>query len=168
MEDSESKKNNKINKEYVLLLIIVFLIIVIDQISKVFILNKGEIQIIPSVLKFAITENTSAAYGIGSNSTIMYVITNIIILSVIFKFVTTQNAYVDTKMKVFLSFVFAGGFSNVIDRIFRGYVVEFINFKDFINIPVLNIADIFTIVGWIAVAAIFAAFTSNEWRKNKK
>lgn len=164
----ENSEKDKIRKEYILLLAIVLLIVIIDQISKVFILNKSELQIIPNVLKFAITENTSAAYGIGSNSTIMYVLTTVIILGVIFKFVTTQNAYVDMKMKIFLSFIFAGGFSNVIDRIFRGYVVEFINFKDFINIPVLNIADIMTIIGWVAVAAIFAAFTSNEWRKNKK
>ena len=168
IENGENKQNIKVRKEYILLSIIVVAIVILDQILKVFVLGKGELQIIPNVLKFSITENTSAAYGIGSNSTIMYVLTNIIILGIIFKFVTTQNAYVDKKMKIFLSFIFAGGISNVIDRISRGYVVEFINFKDLVNLPVLNIADVFTIIGWVAVAAIFAAFTVNEWRKNKK
>ena len=97
----------------------------------------------------------------------MYVLTNLVILGVIFKFIRTQNEYVDMKMKVFLSFILAGGISNVIDRVFRGYVLEFIDFKELINLPVFNIADLFILTGWICVAAIFAYFTVNEW-KNKK
>lgn len=172
MENEEnviSKLNKKkIKKEYIVLLIIVLAILIIDQISKICISNINEIEIIPNVLKFSIIQNTKPAYGIGSGSTLMYVLTNIVILSVIFKFVTTQNDYVDTKLKVFLSFIFAGGISNVIDRILRGYVVEFIDFNQLISFPIFNIADIFTIIGWVCIAAIFAAFTVNEWRKDKK
>lgn len=159
-------KNVKKNK-YVILIIIVSIIILIDQISKMLIINAGEINIISNVLKFNVTENTNAAYGIGDNSTIMYVITNLVILGIIFKFVTSQNEYVDTKLKVFLSLIFAGGLSNVIDRIFRGYVIEFINFKQAVNIPVFNIADICVLIGWISIAAIFAVFTVNEMRENR-
>ena len=162
------KSTKKIKKEYIVLAIIVVLIVMIDQISKICISNFGEITVISGILKFNITQNTSAAYGIGSNSTAMYVITNLVILSVIFKFITTQNDFIDTKLKVFLSCIFAGGISNVIDRIFRGYVTEFIDFKQIINLPVLNIADIAIIIGWVSVAAIFASFTVNEWRNNKE
>ena len=161
-------KNKKIKKDDIILIIIVLIITIIDQLLKAYAVYKGELQIIPNILKFSITQNTMAAYGIGSNSTVMYVLTNIVILSVIFKFITAQNEYVDKKLKIFLSFVFAGGLSNVIDRIFRGYVVEFIDFRQLINIPVLNIADIFTLIGWVAVAAIFATFTVNEWRNNDR
>jgi len=165
---SKNKKDRKIKKEYIILLAIVISIILIDQITKICIVNNGEVQVISNVLKFSVTQNTKPAYGIGSGSTFMYVLTNIIILSVIFKFVTTQNEYVDTKLKIFLSFIFAGGISNIIDRITRGYVIEFIDVNELINFPIFNVADIFTIIGWIAIAAIFAVFTVNEWRKNKK
>lgn len=165
---TKQPKDKKIKKEYILLIIIVLLIIVFDQATKIYIVNKEEMQIIPNILKFAVTQNTKPAYGIGSNSTVMYVLTNAIILSVIFKFVTTQNEYVDRKLKIFLSFIFAGGISNVIDRIFRGYVIEFIDFNQLLSSPILNIADIFTIIGWVSIVAIFAVFTVNEWRKNKK
>lgn len=164
----KTNKNNKIKKEYVILSLIVIAIVLIDQISKICISNIGEITVMEGILKFSITQNTNAAYGIGSNSTIMYVITNLVILSVIFKFITTQNEFIDNKLKVFLSLIFAGGITNVIDRIFRGYVIEFIDFKELINLPVFNIADIAVIIGWIGVAAIFAAFTVNEFRSNKK
>ena len=77
---------------------------------------------------------------------------------------TTQNGYVALKQKVLLSFILAGGISNVIDRVFRGYVTEFIKIP---YLPVWNIADIFVILGWMGTAAIFASFTVNEWRNSK-
>lgn len=167
MEETEKsliKRNKKSDKDKILLIVIVVAIVLIDQITKLLVINKGEMTIIPKVLNFKVSQNTNAAYGIGANSTVMYILTNLVILSVIFKFITTQNEYVDIKFKVFLSFIFAGGIANVIDRVFRGYVVEFIDFKQFINIPVFNIADLFVIIGWVSVAAIFASFTIKEWR----
>lgn len=161
------KENKKTDKQKILLIIVVAAIVIIDQVSKIIVINKGEITIIPQVLSFKVTQNTNAAYGIGSNSTVMYVITNLVILSVIFKFLTTQNEYVDQKFKIFLSFILAGGIANVIDRVFRGYVVEFIDFKQIINLPVFNIADLFVLIGWVSVAAIFAHFTFKEWSKKK-
>jgi signal peptidase II len=161
------KNRKKITKETILLTSIVLIIVLIDQVLKIWIQNVEEINIIPGILTFKISQNTDATYGIDSNSTIMYVLTNLVILSVIFKFITTQNEFVDKKLKIFLSFILAGGISNVIDRIIRGYVTEFIDFKQVINIPVFNIADIFVLVGWIAIAAIFAVFTVKEWQSKE-
>ena len=122
------KKEKKLNKNSILLITIVVLIILIDQAFKIWVQNVGEISIISSILNFKVSQNRSSAYGIGSNSTIMYVATNIVILGVIFKFITTQNKFVDRKLKIFLSFILAGGISNVIDKVMRGYIIEFIDF----------------------------------------
>ena len=127
----------------------------------------GEITILPGILNFKVMQNTSAAYGIGSNLTIMYVMTNLVILGIIFKFITTQNEFVDRKLKIFLSFILAGWISNVIDKVIRGYVTEFIDFKQVSNLPVFNLADLFVLVGWVSIAAIFASFTVKEWRSKK-
>lgn len=167
-KEKKSTKYSEIKKINIILILIVLAIIIIDQITKVYILKIENIDVIQNVLKLTVTQNQKPAYGIGSNSTFMYVITNLIILGIIFKFITTQNEYVDTKLKVFLSFIMAGGISNVIDRIIRGYVVEFIDFTPIINIPIFNIADIFTILGWVLVVAIFAHFTVTEWRRTDK
>lgn len=166
-EKSLVKKEKKLNKESILLISIVVIIILIDQILKIWIQNVGEINIISGVLNFKVMQNTSAAYGIGSNSTIMYVLTNLVILGVIFKFITTQNDFVDKKLKIFLSFILAGGISNVIDKIIKGYVTEFIDFKQVLDLPVFNVADVFILIGWISVAVVFAGFTVREWRSNK-
>lgn len=158
------KKEKKINKQIILWISIVVVTILIDQIGKIWIQQAGEITIIPKVLSFKVSQNTEPAYGIGSNSTWMYVATNLVILSVIFKFINTQNQFVDKKLKIFLSFILAGGIANVIDRVIHGYVTEFINI---IGLPVLNLADILVLIGWMAVAAIFASFTVKEWRNKK-
>lgn len=162
-----TKKEKKLTKEAVSLICIIISIILLDQILKIWIQKVGEVSMIPGILNFKVNQNTSAAYGIGSNSTIMYVLTNIVILGVIFKFITTQNEFVDRKFKIFLSFILAGGISNVIDKIMRGYVTEFIDFKQIGNLPVLNVADIFVLIGWIAIVAIFASFTVKEWKSKK-
>lgn len=161
------KKGKKLKKEAILLIGIATMIVLVDQILKIWIQQVGEISIIPEILNFKITENMSAAYGVGSNSTLMYVLTNLVILGIIFKFITTQNEFVDRKLKVFLSFILAGGISNVIDKIMRGYVTEYIDFKQRINLPAFNLADLFVLIGWVAIAAIFASFTVKEWRSKK-
>lgn len=161
------KKDKKLTKQEILLISIVVIIILIDQILKIWIQSTREMSIISGVLNFRVSENNNAAYGIGSNSTIMYVLTNLVILGVIFKFMTTQNEFVDRKLKIFLSFILAGGISNVIDKVIRGYVTEFIELEQAVNFPVFNIADIFMIIGWVSIAAIFASFTVREWKSKK-
>ncbi len=161
------KKKKKITKEVALLISIVIIIILVDQTLKIWMQQMQEINIIPGILNLKVSQNRDAAYGIGSNATLMYVLTNLIILGIIFKFITTQNEWVDRKLKIFLSFILAGGISNVIDRITKGYVVEFMDFTQIIHIPVFNLADICVLIGWVSVAAIFAIFTVREWRSNK-
>ena len=45
----------------------------------------------------------------------------------------------------------SGGVGNLIDRLIRLYVVDFIDFGEFINFPVFNIADIFVVIGVIVI-----------------
>ena len=57
--------------------------------------------------------------------------------------------------------VLAGGFSNLIDRIFKGFVVDFIDVSELINFPNFNLADIFIVLGWILLALFFAMYANN-------
>ena len=157
---------NKIKKEYKIL-IFIFILIFIDQISKFIAFKNNDFIVINGVLKFKIFNDVSGCYGVNTNSTIMYILTNLIVAIIAFQFITSQNQFVDKKIKVFLSLIIAGGISNCIDRVFRGYVLEFIDFTDFLNVPILNLADIFILIGWIAMAAIFASFTAKELKNRK-
>ena len=45
--------------------------------------------------------------------------------------------------------IVSGGTSNLIDRIFRGYVVDYIDINQIFNYPIFNIADISVVLGVI-------------------
>ena len=55
-----------------------------------------------------------------------------------------------------LSMIIAGGVGNLIDRIFRGAVFDFIKLG--INFPVFNFADIFIFIGWIIYVVYLMIF----------
>ena len=156
---------DKVKKEYKAICMLIIILILIDQILKLVIIKTGNISIIDGILNFNITENTKGTYGVNNNSTIMYVLTNFVIIVIAYKFITSQNQFVDKKTKIFLSLIIAGGISNCIDRIFRGYVVEFIQIM---KLPIFNIADLCILIGWVSMAAIFAIFTSKELKERKK
>lgn len=153
----EGKKNFK---PYVII-ILVILLIVIDQISKFYIvenIGKEIKNIIPNVLNFTYVENRGGAFGIGQNSTMMFVLVNIIILGIIIRFMIIQKDRIDRKTQVILSMILAGGISNLIDRIARGFVLDFIDFSPIISFPVFNIADILIVIGWISLAIVTAVY----------
>lgn len=43
--------------------------------------------------------------------------------------------------------IISGGISNLIDRIFKGYVVDYIDISQLFNYPIFNIADISIVIG---------------------
>lgn len=153
----EGKKNFK---PYVIV-ILVILLIVIDQISKFYIvenIGKEIKNIIPNVLNFTYVENRGGAFGVGQNSTMMFVLVNIIILGIIIRFMMIQKDRIDRKTQVILSMILAGGISNLIDRIARGFVLDFIDFSPIISFPVFNIADILIVIGWVSLAIVTAVY----------
>lgn len=153
----EGKKNFK---PYVIV-ILVILLIVIDQISKFYIvenIGKEIKNIIPNVLNFTYVENRGGAFGIGQNSTMMFVLVNIIILGIIIRFMIIQKDRIDRKTQIILTMILAGGISNLIDRMARGFVLDFIDFSPIISFPVFNIADILIVIGWVSLAIVTAVY----------
>ena len=61
MEETEKsliKRNKKSDKDKILLIVIVVAIVLIDQITKLLVINKGEMTIIPKVLNFKVSQNS--------------------------------------------------------------------------------------------------------------
>ncbi len=157
----------KIDKMTILIITIIILLILLDQISKILIVINPDVTVISGLLKFTKTQNTGGAFGVAPNSIFTYIITNIVVLGIIIKFMVNGNQLIDKKTKIFLSLILAGGISNLIDRIFRGYIIDFIDITSFINFPILNLADIYITIGWIGTIILFVIFAINE-KRNKK
>ena len=78
-----------------------------------------------------------------------------VILLLIVNFIRTQKEMIDTKTSVALGFILAGGISNLIDRIIRGGVMDFIQVKNF---AVFNLADSYVVIGWILIVIFLIKF----------
>ena len=151
-------------KKKIILAVASIAIIMLDQISKLIMIDKN-INIIPQILSFSYTQNTGLAFGLISNNIIFVIIFNIVILGIIIKFLKENNESIDYTVLVSLILILSGGIGNLIDRILKGYVVDFIKF-DFINFPIFNVADISITLGiFILVIIIVKQMIQN---KNEK
>lgn len=124
------------------------IIVIIDQLVKQIMINKY-ITIVPNIISFTYTKNTGAAFGLGSRYIILILSITIILfmLYILFKYKEIDKYYLP------YTFILSGAFGNVIDRIFRGYVIDYIDILEF---PNFNIADICITVGitFLAVKVI--------------
>ena len=133
------------------------LLVVLDQFTKVLALQnlKGQepITIIPDVFQLLYVENRGAAFGILQNKQwVFLIITAIVLAALIWALPWMSRERHFLPLRLCLCFIGAGAVGNMIDRIFRGYVVDFFYFK-LIDFPVFNVADIYVTTS--AIVLIF-------------
>lgn len=124
--------------------------ILIDQITKILAnLYLKDISIIPNFLSLTYVENTGAAWGILDNNRIILICVSVLALLVINKYIKNENNF--SKLSIIsYGFLIGGIFGNLFDRIFRGYVIDFLNFNILgYGFPVFNIADTLIVIGII-------------------
>ena len=129
-------------------IIIGVLLVAADQLSKLYALNvikpQGTITVIDNFYYFTYVENRGAAFGIMQNQQMFFVIVTLLIFAA-FGYVLKKYKIEGKLFFAAVVLIFGGGVGNLIDRIFRGYVVDFLQFSFFP--PVCNLADYFISVG---------------------
>ena len=155
---------NKI-KKYVVFFLISSLLIILDQITKLYAKNtfiNNPLVIIQNVLELNYTENTGAAFGIMKGKFyIFYIITFLVILFIIYILYKTNlnNKYLPFLVSLLL--IFSGSIGNLIDRIKNNYVIDFIYFK-LIDFPLFNLADSYITIGAILLIYLFIFIYKEE------
>lgn len=146
--------------------IIFALLLLADQLTKLwavkFLKPVGSIPIIRNVLEIYYVENRGAAFGIMQNRQWFFLIITVIVLGGLLWIsgrIPEEKHFV--PLKVCLYFVGAGAVGNMIDRIFRKYVVDFIYFS-LINFPVFNVADIYVTVAAFLLVVLMLFFYQEE------
>ncbi len=129
-------------------------IIALDQLSKVLVcafLYGEQLAIIPGILRFTYVENTGMAFGMLSDHRWIFMVLSVIGIGAVAVYLYLYQK--TTLGRIALSLIIGGGIGNMIDRIFRGFVVDFIDFCAFPKLWawVFNIADAAVCVG----AALF-------------
>ena len=146
---------------YIVYIIIAVLIIAADRLSKIWIMsnvNLGETFVHLPLFDFTYVQNEGAAFSILSGKLgILSIVSLAFCIFVIVYFIKKRPT---NKLWCFaLTLMFAGALANAWDRIFYGYVGDFIE-TTFINFAIFNIADIAITVG--AALMILYSIFSNE------
>ena len=129
---------------------LVVLIAVADQLIKLAVLDSslvgGEVfTVIGNFLQFRYVENTGAAFSLFEDKTVLLSIFSALVMAVGFYLLIARRF----KSKVLVAsivMIMGGGLGNLIDRVFRHFVVDYIEVL-FIDFPVFNFADCFITVG---------------------
>ncbi len=124
--------------------------------------NSG-ITIIKNVFKLFYLENHGAAFGIFQEQRIpLLIITVLVLIFIGYIFYRVPHESKFTAIKWILVILAAGAVGNMIDRIYNGYVVDFLYFE-LINFPVFNVADCYVVAGAIlAVILIIFYYDDND------
>ncbi len=135
--------------------IIALLCLILDQLSKFFVTSYLEYgiqnSIIPSFFSLTYIKNFGAAWGIFSNGTIFLAIISIIFLFFAIKYVLGLKN-IKYMSAISYGMLFGGVVGNLIDRLFRGHVVDFFSFQFFsYDFPVFNVADCFIVVSILII-----------------
>ncbi len=123
-------------------LLIIFFIL-LDQLSKYIVRSSGGFYIC----------NKGVAFGINIPYFVIWSVALVLFFYLIYLISNSKfqisNEFSNSKfLNIGVVFILAGGISNIIDRLFFGCVIDFINLKFW---PIFNLADTFIVLGVIIV-----------------
>ncbi len=146
-------------------------ILLLDLLTKEFIIkglipNVGDaVDVIPKFINFVYVKNTGAAWGMLAGRPIFLIVISLLVLGLLLCYyilrIKKLGGKCSTLFGISVGLIVGGCLGNMIDRIFLGYVRDFINFQ-FINFPVFNFADVALTVGTIIMLVYFLFFFSKE------
>ena len=132
--------------------VVAVLILIFDQLSKSLMeiyleLNKS-IKVIPNFFSLTLVHNTGGAWSIFENKSYIFIIISLIALIILIKFMMSFKNNI--RNNIAFGLTLGGIVANLADRIFLGYVRDFLDFTIFnYDYPIFNIADIAIVIGII-------------------
>ena len=136
------------------------LIVILDQLSKFLVHTTMNLydsfQVIPYLLNFTYIRNEGIAFGIYFEGAKTIFIILPILITVYLFYLLKNEEFQDKFSQLALYLIIAGAIGNIIDRVFRGYVVDFIDFHlNGMHWYVCNIAD-----SSVTIVLIFLLYSS--------
>lgn len=124
----------------------IILLVFLDQLSKYFAFQyKPNFDVLGNFLRIHYLENTGTIFGLLENSNFVFMVLAIVLCFIIAIYMKLKVPKKSFKEKCFM-IILTGGIGNLIDRIFRGFVVDFISLK---YVGVFNFADMYIVIGAI-------------------
>ena len=148
--------------------IISLIVIIIDRILKVLVTNNFALNVRNKIIDgfFYITNchNEGAAFSLFSGNVLFLIFITLIVLFLIYRTINKENV---NKIGILAYGLLLGGIlGNLYDRIFYGYVIDYLDFVIFkFNFAIFNLADAAIVIG--AIILIVFEGSDNDGRKNK-
>lgn len=155
-------------KSCMLACVSIILLVMLDQLTKwiaiVKLKEKASFNIIENVLELAYLENRGAAFGMLQNQRIFFVILTVsMLVGIAYLFLKTPKTKKYLPLRICAVFITAGAIGNLIDRVIRGFVVDFIYFS-LIDFPIFNVADIYvTVTFFVLILLMFFYYTEEDF-----
>ncbi len=152
------------------LLIATAVLIAVDQLTKwlavTYLKGADPIVVIDRIFSFTYTENTGAAWNMFAGQRWLLVgVTAVMLIGMLI--VLLSGRFRAHKMAMAGGvLVVAGGLGNLIDRMWRGYVVDFLK-TEFIDFPIFNGADCFVVIGALLLFVYFVFIYSDSSEKTE-
>ena len=144
-----SKTDFSLHRRNLIVFLITALIVGVDQLIKYFVdlyLKPVEVvDFIPKVLQFRYLENDGAMMGFMNGRTELMTVLSIICFIVVATLLF-MGKFKNKVDYISLVLIISGGLGNIIDRLFRGYVIDYIEVL-FVDFYVFNFADCLVTVG---------------------
>lgn len=147
-------------------LIMICILMLVDQYTKLLAIShlKGQASfvIIRNVLELSYLENTGAAFSsFEGRQAFLIILTALVILLLAWKYITLPAERRFTLMRLCMLLILGGAGGNLLDRLARRYVVDFIYFVP-INFPKFNVADIYITCGVALLAVLLFFYYTDE------
>ena len=150
-------------------LLIIALLTCVDQLIEMAVVKYlkpvGSVMVINGFFHLRYVENTGAIFGSMPSKTI--------ILSILVFIIVLVSLFLLLSKKIKPGFIYcclvlviAGGIGNLIDRVFRGFVVDYLE-PLFVNFAIFNFADCLVTVGAFSMMGYLIFDIFKDFRKAK-
>ena len=144
-------------------------LVAVDQLVKYLVLQNiplgGHVPFIPYLVELTYVQNTGAAFALFEEHTWLLALVSLA-MSVVLIIALWKGFFRHPLGRLTLTLLLAGAVGNLIDRAFRGFVVDMFNLL-FMNFAVFNVADICVVVGGIS-AGLYYLFLADKLEPGRK
>ena len=132
--------------------LIAIIILIVDQVSKslveIYFKLNNSYPVIKNFFAITVAHNTGGAFSILNNYSFIFILASLIAVIILLRFML--NFKNNFRNNLAFALTLSGIMSNLADRIFLGYVRDFLDFTIFgYDYPIFNIADIAIVIGVI-------------------
>ena len=142
-------------KKHIWCAVMIILIVAFDQITKLlaqkYLSDGTAVTFIKGVVQFNYAENTGMAFSLFTGARWIFIIVTVIACAVALWYMFSDRCK-PLWLYWSIGVIIAGGIGNLIDRVFYGFVIDFIE-PVFMDFAIFNIADSAVTLGAISLVA---------------